>query len=149
KLAWAVAKLASGGDKVLPRLREFLLDAVALVALGTVADVMPLLDENRVFVRHGLARLRHNPSPGLRALLFGCRLDGKSELSATDIGYTLAPRLNAAGRLGSARVAVELLTTNSSAQAEELARVLEEHNQRRQELEKKIYVDARQMADHA
>jgi single-stranded-DNA-specific exonuclease len=149
KLAWAVAKLASGGDKVSSRLREFLLDAVALVALGTVADVMPLFDENRVFVRHGLARLRQSPTVGLRALLHACKLDGKSELTATDIGYSLAPRLNAAGRLGSAQIAVELLLSSSSAHAEDLARELEELNLRRQELEKHIYFDARKLAEQS
>jgi single-stranded-DNA-specific exonuclease len=112
-----------------------------------VADVMPLQDENRVFVRHGLARLKHSPGAGLKALLQACHLDAKSELSATDIGFTIAPRLNAAGRLGSAQVAVELLITADPARAEELARQLEEHNQRRQEIEKKIYHDARQMAE--
>ncbi len=147
KLAWALAKRGSGGDKVTPRLREFLLDAVALVALGTVADVMPLHNENRVFVRHGLARLRRNPSLGLQALLRVSRLDGRSELTAADIGFALAPRLNAAGRLGSAQLAVELLTTASAARADELADCLEQHNQRRQELEKKIYFEARDLAE--
>lgn len=147
KVAWAVAKLASGGDKVEARLREFLLDAVALVAMGTVADVMPLVDENRVFVRHGLARLSKSPTEGLKALLRSTGLDSKAHLTSTDIGYTLAPRINAAGRLGSAQSAVELLITSSPQMAEDIARRLEEHNQRRQELEKKIYFDAREMVE--
>jgi single-stranded-DNA-specific exonuclease len=149
KLAWAVAKLASGGDKVTTRLREYLLDAVTLVALGTVADVMPLLDENRIFVRHGLARLKHSPATGLKALLQVCNLDTRAELTASDIGFTLAPRINAAGRLGSAQIAVELLITAAPEQAEDLARQLEEHNQRRQQMEKHIYVEAREMLEQA
>lgn len=149
KLAWAVCKLASGGDKVQARLREFLLDAVALAALGAVADVMPLVDENRIFVRHGLARLHSNPSVGLKALLQSAKLDGKSGLAAMDIGYTLAPRLNAAGRLGSARVAIELLTTTSQQHAEDLTRRLEELNQKRQQIEREIYLEARQLVEQS
>ena len=64
KLAWALAQKASGGPKVTPRFKEFLLDAVALASLGVVADVVPLLDENRILVRYGLHRLRQAPPPG-------------------------------------------------------------------------------------
>ncbi len=123
KVAWALCQLASGSDKVSPAYRECLLNAVALVAMGTVADVVPLREENRIFVRHGLVRLQQGPSEGLKALLSAAGLDGKP-LSATDIGYGLAPRLNAAGRLGSARLAVELLTTTSPQRAADLARFL-------------------------
>jgi single-stranded-DNA-specific exonuclease len=154
KLAWALCKRASGGDKVTPPLRECLLDAVALAALGTVADVVPLHDENRILVRHGLARLRRRPGDGLRALLRSAGLDDKPELAAGDIGYTLAPRLNAAGRLGTARLAVELLTTPSAERAAELARYLENLNSQRQQLERRILHEAREqierdgLADH-
>ena len=64
KVAWRLAQLASGGPKVTQRFRDYLLDSVALAALGTVADVVPLHEENRIFVRHGLARLRQAPAPG-------------------------------------------------------------------------------------
>jgi single-stranded-DNA-specific exonuclease len=147
KLAWAVGKLASGGDKVTARLREVLLDAVGLAALGTVADVMPLVDENRILVRHGLARLKRQPSEGVRALLHSSKLDERPQLTASDIGYTLAPRLNAAGRLGSARVAVELLITTSPQLADDAARNLEEHNYQRQQIERRILAEARQIVD--
>ncbi len=147
KVAWALCQEASGGPKVTQRLRDFLLDSMALAALGTVADVMPLHGENRIFVRHGLVRIRHNPSPGLQALLEAAGLHEKKELCAADIGYTLAPRLNAAGRLGCARMAVELLTTPSRQRAVDLARYLEEQNRRRQAMEKHILVQARQQAE--
>src|SRR5205085_12489711 len=77
KLAWALCQRASGATRVTPRFREYLLDSVTLAALGMVADVVPLLDENRIFVRHGLARLRECASVGLKALLEVAGLDGR------------------------------------------------------------------------
>ena len=74
KLAWALCKKHCGSPKVTPQLRDFLLDAIALAAMGTVADVVPLFDENRIFVRHGLARMRQQPTLGLQALVMrACR----------------------------------------------------------------------------
>src|SRR5215471_10761705 len=69
KLAWALAAKVCGSEKVTPPLREFLLDAVALATLGLIADVVPLHDENRILVRHGLHRLRQKPPLGVQALL--------------------------------------------------------------------------------
>jgi single-stranded-DNA-specific exonuclease len=120
---------------------------MALAALGTVADVVPLHDENRIFVRHGLVRIRQNPSLGLQALLEVAGLLDKKELCAADIGYALAPRLNAAGRLGCARLAVELLTTPSRQRAVDLARFLEDQNRKRQFMERDILLQARQLAE--
>jgi single-stranded-DNA-specific exonuclease len=145
KVAWALCQLASGGQRVTARLREYLLDSMTLAALGAVADVVPLHDENRVFVRHGLARLRHTPSPGLQALIESAGLNEKPAFSAADVGFSLAPRLNAAGRLGCARMAIELLTTPSRQRAADLARWLEEQNQKRQSLERAILKHAREM----
>ncbi|MGF1580358.1 MAG: single-stranded-DNA-specific exonuclease RecJ [Gemmataceae bacterium] len=149
KLAWSICKLASGGDKVTPKLRDYLLDAVALAAMGTVADVMPLIDENRIFVRHGLARLQHYPTVGLRALLKASGMENKSEISAMDIGFGLAPRINAAGRLGSAENAVKLMITESPEEAEDLAAQLNDFNANRQHLEKEILTQARMMAERS
>src|SRR5205814_2116980 len=129
KLAWALAMRACGSEKVTPNFREFLLDSVMLAALGTVADVVPLHDENRILVRHGLARLKQNPSVGLKALIGAAGLAAKTELRASDIGFRLAPRLNAVGRLGCARLVVELLTTTVPTRAVDLARYLEKQNQ--------------------
>jgi single-stranded-DNA-specific exonuclease len=147
KLAWALCKKSCGSDKVSPKLREFLLDAVAFASLGTVADVVPLHAENRIFVRHGLARLKTSPPIGLKALIESANLHEKQALTSVDIGYALAPRLNAAGRLGSARLAVELLTTPSAQRAIDLARWLEQQNQQRQTVERRIYNEARDMAE--
>ncbi len=147
KLAWALAKQASGGPKVTPRLREFLLDALALAALGTIADVVPLFDENRIFVRHGLMRLRAQPTIGMQALLRCAKLEGKSAFDAGDVGFVIAPRINAAGRLGTARLAVELLMTANSQRAAVLADYLERQNQERQLLERRILQEARVLAE--
>jgi single-stranded-DNA-specific exonuclease len=149
KLAWALAQRASGGEKVTPRFREFLLNSLVLAALGLVADVVPLHDENRIFVRHGLARLKQTPSPGLKALLEATNLNGQRQLCADDIAFRLAPRLNAVGRLGSARLVIELLTTSSAQRATDLVRFLEGQNEQRQQYERKILARARELvAEH-
>src|SRR5260370_33196732 len=111
------------------------MDAVGLAALGVVADVVPLQDENRSLVHHGVRRLRQTALIGLKALYEEAGLGSGEGLRASDIAYSLAPRLNAAGRLGCARLVVELLTTTRRDQAAELARCLEDHNQKRQTLE--------------
>ena len=149
KLAWALAMRECGGPKVNPRFRDYLLDSVALASLGVVADVVPLHDENRILVRHGLHRLRTHPSPGLRALCDSAGIQAGAEIRASDIGYRLAPRLNAAGRLGSARRVVELLTTNKPELAVDLARSLEEENGRRQDLERTMIAQVRRLIDEA
>lgn len=147
KLAWALCQRASGGEKVTPRFRDFLMDSVALAALGLIADVVPLQEENRVFVRHGLHRLQRSPTVGLKALLAAAGLGDKPAVSAEDVAFKLAPRMNAAGRLGCARLVVELLTTTSTQRAADLARFLEEQNQQRQTLERRIATQAREMAE--
>lgn len=139
KVAWALGQQFTQARKVSEAFREFLLEAVALVALGTVADVVPLLGENRVFVRHGLRSLQAQPSVGLRALLAAAKLDQGQPLDAEHIAFHLAPRLNAAGRLGSARLAIELLATSSPLRAEDLARYLNAQNEQRQTVERRIF----------
>jgi single-stranded-DNA-specific exonuclease len=86
---------------------------MGLCAIGTVADVVPLTDENRVIVRHGLKTLKAAPTIGVAALIRAAGLDKKPELSTEDIGFMLAPRLNAAGRLGQGELGIELLSTDS------------------------------------
>jgi single-stranded-DNA-specific exonuclease len=146
KVAWLTCQRAEGGERVGPKLREFLLDAVVLAALGLVADVVPLHDENRVYVRHGLRRLGAAPTVGLRALLAAAGLAEAKAVRAEDIGFRLAPRLNAAGRLGCARLVVELLTTPSPQRAHDLATYLESQNQQRQQIERRITTQARELA---
>lgn len=108
-----------------------LLDLLELVALGTVADVAPLRGENRAIVTWGLASLRHTPHPGLQALYAVAGLDAR-RLSAWEIGHALGPRLNAAGRLGDAGLALQLLLAESFEEALPLAQALDGLNRERQ-----------------
>ena len=148
KLAWAIGKNFSGGRKVSAGFREFLLDAVSMVALGTIADVAPLRDENRALVHYGLQGLSASQAPGMRALREAASL-GEKRLNTFDVAFKIAPRLNAAGRLGSARRAVELLTTSSMARASEIAGELGRENSRRQRLQERILSEAVEMVKAA
>jgi len=142
KLAWALCQLHSESKKVNERLKSYLLSAVGLAAIGTVADVVPLLDENRLLVRHGLNCLREFPVPGVKALMKITGLHEKPQLASDDIGFTLAPRLNAAGRLGQAQLAIELLTTDSNERATALADYLHQLNDSRSSLERSVQLQA-------
>jgi single-stranded-DNA-specific exonuclease len=146
KLAWALCQRASQAKKVGEAMRHFLLEAVGLVSLGTVADVVPLVDENRVLVRHGLVSLRERPSKGIAALVNAAGLEARAALSSEDIAFKLAPRLNAAGRLGQATLGVELLVTDSQERATTLAAYLHELNGSRESLERSIYLAANKQA---
>ncbi len=148
KLAWSMAMRRCGGEKVTPEFREFLLDSIALVSLGVVADVVPLHDENRILVRYGLSRLRQKPPLGLQALCEAAKIPAGSELRASDIGFKIAPRINAAGRLSQAQVAVELLTTKQRERAVDLARHLEYLNEQRQKLERETVDRARELIEY-
>ena len=112
-----------------------------MVCLGTVADVMPLQGENRVFVAKGLDSLAHTKRPGIAALMAqsGC---APESVSASSIGFMLAPRINAAGRMGKIDLAVELFLTDDPERAEEAARGLCELNRQRQAVESEIYRQA-------
>lgn len=141
KLAWAMAKAFSGQKKVSPEFREFLLNAVGLVALGTIADVAPLSGENRVFASFGLGVMSNTKLPGLRALM---SVSGVTDsLTVRDVAYRLAPRLNAAGRLNEPLLGFELLTTESFGRALEIATLLDDKNRERQAIEKEILISAR------
>ena len=144
KLAWAVCQRLGDGKKASPKMREFLKSAVGLAAVGTVADVVPLVDENRIIVRYGLHSLRDNPSIGLAALMKIAKLDQGNILKAEDIAFGLAPRINAAGRLGQARLAVELLTTADPARAVALATYVDELNKNRKTVERRIQKEAKE-----
>jgi single-stranded-DNA-specific exonuclease len=119
-----------------------------LVALGTVADVMPLLGNNRILVSHGLRQISTNPRPGLTALLRTARV--RSRRIRTDhVAYQIAPRLNAAGRVASAEDALALLLTRDPRQAERLAERLEQHTLRRRSVEEQVTAEARRKAEEA
>jgi single-stranded-DNA-specific exonuclease len=117
-----------------------------LVALATVADVAPLRGENRVLVRYGLRLLARSRLPGVRALLEAAGLEGKP-LTAGRVGFILAPRLNAVGRMDWGLRGVELLLTDDEGEARRLAREFEELNRRRQDLDKQTLDSARRLLE--
>ncbi len=120
---------------------EVLRDYADMVCLGTVADVMPLQGENRVFVARGLQSLSHTQRPGIAALMLESGCDPKT-VSASSIGFMLAPRINAAGRMGQIELAVELFLTDDPARAAEVAKQLCDLNRQRQSVESEIYNQA-------
>lgn len=114
------------------------------VCLGTVADVMPLLGENRILVRRGIEKLHNSKRPGIRALIKESGADGKS-INVGTVGYILAPRINAAGRMEDVEIAVELLMSKDDESARALAVSLCEMNRDRRSIEANIYSEAVQM----
>lgn len=117
-----------------------------LVAIGTVSDMMPLVGENRFLVHAGLTKLIHAPRPGLAALMEKVIAPGK-ELTASSISFSLAPRINAAGRLGQTSYAVKLMMTEDDREAEETAQTLCDLNAQRQSIEQEIWNEAVEMVE--
>ncbi|MDR3543359.1 MAG: single-stranded-DNA-specific exonuclease RecJ [Desulfosporosinus sp.] len=117
------------------------IELLDLVALGTIADLVPLIGENRIFVYHGLRQMKQTLHTGLGALLEECGLRHKP-LKAGQIGFVVAPRINAAGRMDSARVGLELLLAEDTERANELAHLLTQENLSRQETEQEILAEA-------
>jgi single-stranded-DNA-specific exonuclease len=146
KLVWALAQRLSRRKKLSEEFRRFCLESLAFVALGTISDVVPLLDENRVLVKYGLMALQKPRKPGLRILVESILRDrGKASIEASDVAFRIAPRLNAAGRLGEAEAAMRLLEAEDESEARSLAAHLERENKRRQGIEQEIHAAARAM----
>jgi single-stranded-DNA-specific exonuclease len=141
KLAWALAEQFSGGSRLEPKLRQFMLDATSLAAIGTVADIVDLRGENRVLTSFGLQAVPESKLCGLHALIESAGLKGQG-VDSYAIGFRLAPVLNAAGRMGHARLAVELLTSTSEIRAKQIAEYLKEQNTQRQQCERKMFKEA-------
>jgi single-stranded-DNA-specific exonuclease len=139
KLALALARALGANENPIYGMLD-------LVALATIADIAPLRGENRVFARYGLKLLQETTNVGLRALIRAAGLEGK-QLTAGRVGFILAPRLNAVGRLGHAIRGVELLLTTSEGEANRIARDLEELNRRRQEMDRAMQRRARELVD--
>ncbi|MFL5560419.1 MAG: single-stranded-DNA-specific exonuclease RecJ, partial [Gemmatimonadaceae bacterium] len=140
KLALAVTRSLGASDAPVMAMLD-------LVALATIADIAPLRGENRVMVRYGLKMLAETRNPGLRALIRAAGMDGKT-LNAGRVGFILAPRLNAVGRLGHALRGVELLMATSESEANGIARELEELNRERQEIDRATLAEARMQLSH-
>jgi single-stranded-DNA-specific exonuclease len=133
-------KLASAvGDRI--GKKNMALKYLDLVALAGAADIVPLVDENRILVKEGLDIINTNPRPGIAALIKSARME-PGNLTAGQIVFTIAPRVNAVGRLGDANRAVELFTTNDPKKAIELAQVLEDENTKRRTIDEATFSHA-------
>jgi single-stranded-DNA-specific exonuclease len=139
KIAQALLE-ANGRERLLPSFLK-------IVAIATIADSVPLIGENRVFAKLGLQGLRDPRNPGLKALLACCKLDGSRPLSAGDIAFRVAPRLNAAGRMDVAERVINLFFEKDEARAAEMASQLSELNGDRQLAEQKILEEIYQQID--
>ena len=139
KIAQALLE-ATGRERLIPSFLK-------IVAIATIADAVPLIGENRVFAKLGLDGLRNPRNAGLRALLSACQLDGSRPLSAGDIGFRVAPRLNAAGRMDIAQRVIALFTEKDQARAAEMALRLSELNGDRQLEEQRILDEICQQID--
>lgn len=144
KLAWAIANQFSAGRKLGPQLREFMINATSLAAMGTIADIMDLRGENRILTSYGLKTLAECKLCGIQALIESVGLTGRG-LDSFDIGFRLAPMLNAAGRMGHARLAVELLTGDNQIRSTKIAEYLKEQNNQRRQCERRIFKQACEM----
>ena len=137
-------------------------DYLDLVALGTIADIVPLMGENRILTHFGLQKLNSKPSIGLKELIKSSFpgalnissvtangvIDGESNLSSRDVAYKIAPYINAAGRLGEAYPAAELLMCEDSGEAKRLTAFLIDNNNMRRDIENALFEEARQMIDN-
>ena len=112
-----------------------------LVAVSIAADIVPMVDENRIMAYHGLRRLNNNPNMGLRAIIRICGLTGK-EITISDVIFKIGPRINASGRMQSGREAVDLLVARDAADAYEKGKAIDQYNKDRKELDKRITEEA-------
>ena len=112
-----------------------------LVAVSIAADIVPMVDENRIMAYHGLRRLNTNPNMGLRAIIRICGLSGR-EITISDVIFKIGPRINASGRMQSGREAVELLVARDVADAYEKGKAIDQYNKDRKELDKRITEEA-------
>lgn len=144
KLAWQFAREFHGSERLPVEARDLMLDLLSLVALGTVADVVPLVDENRIITWFGLGQIKRTRFAGLNALIDVSKLRD-NKISAFHIGFALGPRLNACGRMGHAKDAVHMLTTASPDEAKQIANFLNSENDKRRATEREITAEAKKM----
>lgn len=137
-------KLLQGLAEVFPQLQAALWENIDLVALGTIADIVPLLGENRLLVKEGLKAMQNTANPGLQAMFNLCGLSGK-KITSRQVSFLLAPRLNAAGRLGDPVRALRLLLETKPRRAWKLAGELDELNKKRQKIEEKVMKEAEEV----
>ena len=141
KLAWQMGEIWCGSARQPEVFRARLRSLLALAAVGTIADVVPLLGENRVIVARGLTEIGSTGIPGMDALLASARVE-PAQVDSEKIAFRLAPRINAAGRMGHAELAVELFTTAGVRRADEIADALGALNDERRKAEQGIFQQA-------
>ncbi|MCP4717104.1 MAG: single-stranded-DNA-specific exonuclease RecJ [Deltaproteobacteria bacterium] len=127
-----------------PNLKRYL----DLVAMGTIADIVPMVDENRILVRNGLEVISEGKRPGVKALKSFCGISS-GEVTANMVGYRMAPRINSCGRMSNALTSFQLLTAPDTNTAFQLARKVDEENTRRQQVGKRILAQSRAMVDES
>ncbi len=137
KLAWQFAKVHCGSERLPNVYKDLMVQLVSLAALGTVADMVPLVDENRIITTFGLHGIKHTKMLGLNALIDASKLRDE-KIDAMHVGFCLGPRLNAAGRMGHAKDAVRLLTEADRDQAIDIAQFLTRENEARRRTEREI-----------
>ena len=148
KLAWRLATTHAGSDRVSEPMRALLVELLAPAALGAIADVVPLVGENRAIARFGLPRVATSSFVGIRALVAASGLDS-GRIDAEDVGFRLGPRINACGRMGHAREALKLMLTDDEAEARRIAEHLSSENDRRRAVEKRVVEQACALAEEA
>jgi single-stranded-DNA-specific exonuclease len=146
KLAWHVARVHCNSERVPESVRDLLMDLLSYVALGTVADLVPLVGENRVMTLFGLSRVKQTRFVGLNAMIDAASLRDE-KIDAYHVGFVLGPRLNACGRMGHARQAVHLLTAAQHNESQQLAEFLTLENDRRRRTERDIFKQAEKMVE--
>lgn len=146
KLAQAVRAGLDGKASAWPGLDPSFIKYLDLVALGTIADVVPLKGENRALVKHGLEVLRRGQRPGVKKLAEVAKLSSSRAFGTGTVAFHLAPRLNASGRIGKADMGVRLMLTDDPSEALSIAIELDAMNRERQEIEEEILAEAREMA---
>ena len=148
KLAWAIANRYKTDGQLPPELKQYLLNATTLAGIGTIADVVDLRGENRILAGYGLKALENSSLVGIRTLVQTAEIEA-SDVDSYAVAFRLAPLLNAAGRMGHARLAVELLTTDSEVRAMQIAQYLKDQNRLRQKCQRDILKQAKQQITQA
>ena len=144
KLAWQTLKTHCGSERLPQTLSDLLIDLLSLAALGTIADVVPLHDENRLIATKGLGKIKNTCFLGLNTLIDASNLREQT-IESYHVGFVLGPRINAAGRMGHASDALELLTDANATKAAEIAQLLINTNDQRQQTQREIFEQAKQM----
>ena len=143
KLVWELCRRFTRAKKLSKEFRDFMCESLALAALGTIADGVPLRGENRILAKFGLEKLKESRRPGLRKLVDAAlsQAGSRDYLTSEDVGYKIGPKINAPGRMGHADNALQLLMAEDDIKAEKLVRIIERENDKRKRLGAKLFED--------